>query len=111
MFKPSAPEYFWLTVPSVIGSFNLALHRESCQLEAAHAHAGAIDREKLGDLVFTDSNARKKLNKATHLPVALELARQLVKEWLSFTSIVVRSISLPVLLYSCLMACTVTAGS
>ncbi|KAL3132000.1 hypothetical protein ABBQ32_008622 [Trebouxia sp. C0010 RCD-2024] len=50
---------------------------------------GAIDREKLGELVFKDNNARKQLNKATHLPVAVELARQLVKEWLNFSSIVV----------------------
>ena len=71
----------------------LAAH-ELCQREAQHAHAGGIDREKLGDLVFKDNKARKKLNEATHLPVALDLARKLAIQWFSFTSIVVRLVNL-----------------
>ena len=61
------------------------------QREAGLAHAGSIDRQKLGELVFRDTKARQKLNAATHLPVALDLARQLMIQWFTFTSIVVRS--------------------
>lgn len=61
---------------------------------ACGTYAGGIDREKLGELVFTDNKARKKLNAATHLPVALDLAKQLIIQWFSFTNIIVRSIKI-----------------
>ena len=38
---------------------------------------GEIDRDVLGKLVFENASARKKLNKATHPAVTLELAKQL----------------------------------
>ncbi|KAL0018856.1 hypothetical protein WJX79_010063 [Trebouxia sp. C0005] len=50
---------------------------------------GDINRDKLGDMVFKDRDARRRLNSATHLPVAVELARQLAVEWLSLTSVAV----------------------
>lgn len=37
--------------------------------DAVLAKDGSIDRELLGRLVFGDSEARKKLNNATHLPI------------------------------------------
>jgi len=40
-------------------------------------------------MVFQDRDARRRLNSATHLPVALELVRQLAVEWLSLTSVAV----------------------
>ncbi|DBB13326.1 TPA: hypothetical protein ACH3X3_005060 [Trebouxia sp. C0006] len=40
-------------------------------------------------MVFKDRDARRRLNSATHLPVALELVRQLAVEWLSLTSVAV----------------------
>ena len=55
----------------------------------SHSIAGDINRDKLGDMVFQDRDARRRLNSATHLPVALELVRQLAVEWLSLTSVAV----------------------
>lgn len=52
-------------------------------------NAGDIDRDKLGEMVFNHPEARRKLNLATHFPVALELARQLIVEWLSLTCVAV----------------------
>lgn len=52
--------------------------------------AGDIDRVALGQLVFSDVQARRSLNKATHLPVAVELLRQLLLCWLSCRRLVVR---------------------
>lgn len=40
-------------------------------------------------MVFNDGDARRRLNSVTHLPIALELVRQLAVEWLSLTSVVV----------------------
>ncbi len=40
-------------------------------------------------MVFKDRDARRRLTCATHLPVALELIRQLAVEWLSLTSVAV----------------------
>ncbi|DBA78000.1 TPA: Dephospho-CoA kinase cab5 [Trebouxia sp. C0004] len=40
-------------------------------------------------MVFHVHDARRRLNSATHLPVALELVRQLAVEWLSLTSVAV----------------------
>jgi dephospho-CoA kinase len=51
--------------------------------------SGDIDRAKLGQLVFADAAARRRLNKATHAPVALELLRQLLGHWLRFRQVVV----------------------
>ena len=53
--------------------------------------SGEIDRDALGDTVFSDPAARTRLNAATHLPVAIELFRQLLAAWLAFTPVVVRS--------------------
>lgn len=50
---------------------------------------GEIDRDKLGEMVFNERLARRKLNSATHVPVALELVRQLAVQWLSLTCVAV----------------------
>lgn len=54
-------------------------------------NAGELDRAKLGALIFPDPSARRRLNKATHLPVFLELFRQLLMCWLRFCAVVVSS--------------------
>uniref|UniRef100_A0A383VGM4 Dephospho-CoA kinase n=1 Tax=Tetradesmus obliquus TaxID=3088 RepID=A0A383VGM4_TETOB len=56
---------------------------------------GDIDRARLGQLVFADAAARRRLNKATHAPVAVELLRQLLGHWLCFRRLVV--IDMPLL--------------
>ncbi|EIE24152.1 dephospho-CoA kinase [Coccomyxa subellipsoidea C-169] len=49
---------------------------------------GEIDRERLGELVFKDAVARRKLNRATHPAVTLELAKQLLSHLLQCHSLV-----------------------
>lgn len=44
--------------------------------------SGELDRERLGELVFNDAKARRKLNKATHPAVTLEIAKQLLRHLL-----------------------------
>lgn len=39
---------------------------------------GEIDRERLGELVFNDATARRRLNRATHPAVTVEIAKQLL---------------------------------
>jgi hypothetical protein len=51
--------------------------------------AGEIDRAALAQLVFADAAARRRLNAATHAPVAAELLRQLMWYWLGFRRLVV----------------------
>ena len=41
--------------------------------------------------MFNDKALRRKLNSATHLPVAVELFRQLLVQWISLTNVVVCS--------------------
>ena len=53
--------------------------------------SGEIDRDALGDAVFSDPAARKRLNAATHLTVAMALVRSLLAAWLACKPIVVRS--------------------
>lgn len=50
---------------------------------------GEINREALGNLVFADPDARRKLNAATHLPVLARLLLKLLQHWLSCTPAVV----------------------
>lgn len=51
--------------------------------------AGQLDREALGQLVFSDGAARARLNAATHLPIYVELLRQLLWHWLTLRWVVV----------------------
>lgn len=44
---------------------------------------GELDRRALASLVFKDPIARRNLNAATHLPVLVEIVRQLLGEWIS----------------------------
>lgn len=58
-------------------------------------HNGDIDREKLARIIFNDPNSRRKLNKATHLPVLCQIIAQILRRWLSFHSFVI--IDMPLL--------------
>lgn len=62
----------------------------SCR--AVSLTAGEIDRVALGQIAFADASARRRLNKATHVPVALELLRQLLAHWLACRWLVVRQV-------------------
>ncbi len=53
--------------------------------------AGEIDREALGQIVFNDRMARRKLNNATHWPVLVEIVKRLLLHWLAFKWIAVRT--------------------
>lgn len=65
--------------------------------------SGEIDRDKLGELVFNDKVARRKLNAATHLPVAVQLVRQLALKWLGLTCVTV-SLQSCLLLALCILS-------
>lgn len=51
--------------------------------------SGNIDRQKLGDIVFSDAAARRRLNQATHAPIAVEIGRRLLWAWLRGSGTVV----------------------
>ncbi len=53
--------------------------------------SGELDRERLGELVFNDAISRRKLNKATHPAVTLEIAKQLLRHLLRGHRLVVGS--------------------
>jgi dephospho-CoA kinase len=59
---------------------------------------GSVDREAVGRLVFSDAAARRRLNAATHPPVALALVRALLAAWLSCALVV--AIDMPLLFES-----------
>ena len=59
---------------------------------------GTLDRELLGDIVFRHRDARKKLNKATHLPILIRILTEIVYLWLQFKFLVV--IDMPLLFES-----------
>ena len=50
---------------------------------------GEIDRDALGAAVFADPAARRRLNAATHLPLACALLSKVLAAWLSFSSVVI----------------------
>jgi hypothetical protein len=52
--------------------------------------SGELDRVALGQLVFSDAAARRRLNAATHMPVAVGLMLQLLGYWLKHVPYVVR---------------------
>ena len=47
-----------------------------------HFCPGEIDRDALGRIVFEDPTARRRLNAATHLPIAVKLASRVAWAWL-----------------------------
>jgi dephospho-CoA kinase len=57
--------------------------------------SGQLDREKLGKLIFDSKPMRDKLNKATHLPVFVQLVWRIVLSWLRLRPLVV--IDMPLL--------------
>ncbi|QDZ25588.1 dephospho-CoA kinase [Chloropicon primus] len=48
-----------------------------------------LDRKKLADVVFNDKAKLSKLNKATHLPIIVELLRQILVSFLTLKPVVV----------------------
>lgn len=52
-------------------------------------YAGEVDRVALGQLVFRDAAARRRLNASTHLPIAVALFLRLLSCWLRHCSVVV----------------------
>jgi dephospho-CoA kinase len=50
---------------------------------------GELDREAVARLAFADPQARRRLNQATHLPVALALAGVLLRHWLLLRPLVI----------------------
>lgn len=64
---------------------------QTCVRVGTHAHAGEIDRDVLGALIYSDRAARRRLNAATHPAVTLELVKQLAWHWLRCHWLVVTS--------------------
>lgn len=56
---------------------------------------GELDREALASVVFNDASARRRLNKATHLPVLFGIIRQIIGHWITFKPLLV--IDMPLL--------------
>lgn len=52
--------------------------------------AGSINRLKLGGVIFKDFNLRRRLNKATHLPIQLHVLCNILYYTMRFTPTVVR---------------------
>jgi dephospho-CoA kinase len=50
---------------------------------------GELDRERLAGVVFGDAAARRRLNAATHLPVLLQIVRQVLAHWARCRPVVV----------------------
>ena len=48
-----------------------------------------IDRQKVADLVFNDKALRSKLNRATHIPIAVALVKEILGAWLRLNALVV----------------------
>ena len=55
---------------------------------------GTVDRAKLGTAAWHDAATRCAVNRATHTPIALALARALVTAWLSCALVVVLDVPL-----------------
>jgi len=75
------------------GSMSLRRMRPGTYACAQRFHmlcSGEIDRDALGDAVFSDPAARRRLNGATHLPVAVALIGGVLAAWLTFKPVVVR---------------------
>lgn len=43
---------------------------------------GSIDRDALADVIFRDAAARKRLNRATHIPIFCAILSKIVQSWL-----------------------------
>ncbi len=59
---------------------------------------GNVDRVELGKLVFKDVLIRRRLNAATHLPVALDLFKKIFIHWISGTAILASQHALPMVI-------------
>ena len=80
---------------SILQSDGGCICNDPCMLAAVHAGGqerpsshvgmfceGRIDRDALGALIYSNRQARRKLNAATHPAVTLELVKQLLWHWL-----------------------------
>lgn len=76
----------------------LAAFGPSITLDPADPAASPIDRAALGALAFADPAARRKLNAATHLPIAVALLTQLLVAWLACRTVVI--VDMPLLFES-----------
>ena len=56
---------------------------------------GELNREALAAVVFNDVGARRRLNKATHLPVLFGIIKQVIGHWITFKPVLV--IDMPLL--------------
>lgn len=72
-----------LMVPSIVLEFEVQYN------------AGHLNRELMGEMIFRDEKLRAKLNTATHLPVFVELIRQVIIAWLQHVPILVSPFILP----------------
>lgn len=57
---------------------------------------GELDREKIAAIVFKDSQARKRLNAATHLPILVQLMGKILHHWVTLQWVVV--VDMPLLI-------------
>lgn len=51
--------------------------------------SGELDRDALGQHIFSDPAAHRRLNHATHLPVLAELVKHVLWHWLTCTWVLV----------------------
>lgn len=56
--------------------------------------SGEVNRARLGEIVFADSNKRKKLNKALEPFIAFGLFWEIVKHWIQGTTVVILDVPL-----------------
>ena len=90
-----APAYCRQMVSLLIHSHTLSCigwHAAREQEKEGQDGAGELDREALGALTFNDREARRKLNRAVHPVVFLELLRELLLHWVACKWMVVRSL-------------------
>lgn len=65
-------------------------------MEGSVQFAGELDRPALGQLIFNNPELRKKLMRATHYPIFVELIWQIFLSWLWCNhSVVIRLTSTP----------------
>lgn len=63
---------------SDLGKFSEPHH---CGSRTVIRSDGTLDRELLGSVIFSDATARKRLQRALHLPIFIELVRKIISFW------------------------------
>jgi hypothetical protein len=59
-------------------------------MSSRESYAGSLDRVRMGALAFQDERVRRRLNKATHLPIMCAIVGALCKHWFLCSPAVVR---------------------